>query len=159
MIPHNLNILYHCAFREKGSTPWTTADTSPACQPHKRNSSTNTWKLRVSSLQRRTSGRAEKQHICPAVYCWTLTWPTPPHPSANHDSTISFVEPLLNLDYFVSRIKHIYSLEFSIRPHGFAARRGFCTMYSHVIISTKTNLSKCSHISVQVISNFALPVK
>lgn len=53
------NMLCHCLFRGKESTPWSTADISPACPPHKKNSSTNTWRLQDSCQQRRTSGRAK----------------------------------------------------------------------------------------------------
>ncbi|XP_034404803.1 elongation factor G, mitochondrial [Cyclopterus lumpus] len=49
---------YALVLKEKASTPWSSADTSPACQPQRRNSSTNTWRQQDSCLRRR-SGRAE----------------------------------------------------------------------------------------------------
>lgn len=124
-----LNILCHCVFREKGSTPWTTADTSPACQACKKSSSTNTWRPQGSCLQRGTSGRAEKRPIYPAVYYWTNF----PHFSARHPpwlnnkalmcGAIQIFDILLlfsSSSYFSSLLfdpcrKYIYYLDFSIR--------------------------------------------
>lgn len=48
-----------CFCREKESTPWTTADISPACQQRKKTLSTNTWRPQDSCLQKRTNGRTE----------------------------------------------------------------------------------------------------
>lgn len=46
--------------REKGNTPWSTANTSPACRPHRRTSSTSIWRQQGSCPLKRTSGRAKK---------------------------------------------------------------------------------------------------
>lgn len=50
--------VFRCFRRVEANTPWSTTNTSPACQPHKNNSFTNTWRPQASCLQR-TSGRAE----------------------------------------------------------------------------------------------------
>lgn len=133
----NFNIC-HRVFREKGSTPWISADTSPVCQAHRRNSSTNTWKLQGSCLQRGTSGRAEDRRSYPAVYCWTLIWANPPAhppPSCHQQSWLinkAWICRAVKLDlccsynffpFFSPNMKHIYCHDFNtICPLGSAAK-------------------------------------
>lgn len=57
----SFNFLSRGVCREKGSTPWSTTDTSPACRPRKRISSTSIWSQQGSCPLKRTSGRAERR--------------------------------------------------------------------------------------------------
>lgn len=79
-IPPYFNFFDRRACRGKGSTPWSTADTSPACRPHRRTSSTSIWRQQGSCPLKRTSGRAEM--CCTLPDLWNVElWRSYPPPS------------------------------------------------------------------------------